>query len=480
MVVQPEIGTPFARRWQVLGVCGLGLFMTYVDTSILNVALPTIARDFQAKVTGLQWALDAYQLVLATLLVLAGSLADRLGRRRVFRFGLLVFSLGSLLCSLAPGIGSLVVFRILQAVGGCMLTPVSLSIVRQVFTDPTERAKALGWWSAIYGLGVACGPALGGVLVAGIGWRSVFWVNVPVGLGAWVLAGLLVPESRAARPRRIDVPGQLLVMAGLAALTYAVIEGPAQGWRAAPVLVAFAAGIAAASALVVVEGRRAEPLLELRFFRGPPFSAANGIAVINFLALSGFLFINTLYLQQVRGDSALVAGLAVAPATLMMVAVAPFSGRLVADRGPRIPLILAGLCLAAGAAILYGLTPSTTYSTLALAYVLLGAGFGLVNPPITSTAVTGLPAAQAGVAGAIASTARQTGNTLGVAIMGSMIANSGVGANGLTTNVDQFLALTRAPWLLVVGCGFACSLLAAVCTGPRGQRIATRVTDSGH
>jgi EmrB/QacA subfamily drug resistance transporter len=464
----------------VLAICGLGLFMTYVDSTILNVALPAIARDLHAQVTGLQWVLDAYQLVLASLLVLAGSLGDRSGRRRVFRVGLLVFSFGSLLCGLATGPGQLVAFRIVQAVGGCMLTPVSLSIVRQVFPDPSERAKALGWWSAIFGLGMASGPLLGGVLVSSIGWRAVFWVNVPVGFVAWLLAGRLVPESRAVRPRRTDAAGQGLVTVGLAALTFALIEGPDLGWTSVPVAGAFATSAVAVTGLLLVERRLAEPLLELRFFRSPTFCAANAIGVVSFLALSGFLFVNTLYLQQVRGDSALIAGLAVAPATLMIVVFAPLAGRLVADHGPRLPLLLAGACIAGGAAILLGLTPTTAYPVLATSYLLLGAGFGLVNPPITNTAVTGMPASRAGVAGAIASTTRQTGNTLGVAIMGSMIAHLPRSDVGPTTraaidSAARFTARTHLPWAVCLCCGLACVVIAGLGTGPRSQQVAAGV-----
>lgn len=462
----------YRRRWRVLGICSLGVFMTYVDSTALNVALPAIADDLHADVTGLQWVLDAYLLVLASLLMLAGSLADLIGRRRVFRAGLLVFTMGSLLCSLAPNIELLVAFRIVQAVGGCILTPVSLSIMRQVFTEPVERAKALGWWSAIYGLGVASGPVLGGVLVAVLGWRGVFWINVPVGACAWVLAHRSVPESRAPRPRHIDLPGQLLVITGLATLTYALIEGPVQGWTSPPVIAAFAASFATAAAILIVEHRVVEPLLELRFFRSPTFSAANSIALTSFLALSGFLLVNTLYLQRVRGDSALDAGLAVTPATLMMIAVAPVAGRLVARRGPRAPLMLAGACTAAGAAILLVLKPDTGYPVLAMAYLLLGAGFGLVNPPISNAAITGMPASQAGVAGAIASTARQVGNTLGVAIMGSMIDSGTSDPARLSINPAQFTDHTRAPWILTIGCGLACFLIAAICTGQSAQRIA--------
>lgn len=469
------------RRWRVLAVCGLGLFMTYVDSTILTVALPAVAHEFHAQVTGLQWVLDGYQLVLASLLVLAGSTADRLGRRRVLRLGLVVFSVGSLLCGLAPNIAALVVCRIVQAVGGCMLAPVSLSIVRQVFTDPAERAKALGWWSAIFGLGVAAGPLVGGVLVSGVGWRAVFWVNVPVGVVAWVLAGRVVPESRAPQPRRTDLAAQLLVMVALAALTYGLIESPVRGWTSGPIIAAFVTSAIAAAVLVVVERSRAEPLFQPRFFRSPTFCAANAIAVISFLALSGFLFVNTLYLQQVRGDSALVAGLAVAPATLMIVVLAPTAGRLVGRHGPRRPLLLAGGCLAGGAALLVGLTPTTSYPVLASAYLLLGAGFGLVNPPITNTAVAGMPVTQAGVAGAIASTARQVGNTLGVAVMGSMVAQAPTGdpagptPGAVREAMARFTAHTHSAWLLVLGCGLLCALIAAAGTGSRGHRMAATV-----
>jgi EmrB/QacA subfamily drug resistance transporter len=435
--------------------------MTYVDSTILNVALPAIERDLHASVSKLQWVLDAYLLVLASFLVLSGSIADRVGRRRVFCIGLLCFSLGSLLCSLAPDIDMLIVFRIIQALGGCMLTPVSLSIVRQVFTDPAERAQALGWWSCVFGLGAASGPILGGVLVSMIDWRSVFWVNVPVGLCAWVLARRYLPESRAAKPRRADPAGQLLITIALGSLTFALIEGPTRGWGSAAIVGTFSATVLATVALLVVQRCHPEPLFEPRFFRSPTFSAAISIAVLSFLVQSGFLFVNTLYLQQVRGDSALVAGVAVLPATAAIAVFGPPAGRLVARHGPRLPMTVAGLCLAGGSAVLLTLTPTTPYLVLALSYLLLGIGFGLINPPITNTAVNGMPAAQAGVASATVSTARQVGNALGVAIMGSLI-SGGAGD-------------TRPSWILALGCGLACTAVAMVCTGPRAQRIADGV-----
>jgi EmrB/QacA subfamily drug resistance transporter len=457
---------PIGRRERqlVLLICAFGLFMTYVDSSILNVALPTIQRQFRAGISDLQWVLDSYQLVLASLLTLAGSLADRCGRRRIFRIGLLAFTIGSLLCAAAPGIGWLVAFRVVQALGGSMLTPVSLSIVRQVFTDPRERARAIGWWSAVFGLGVAAGPVLGGPLVASLGWRSVFWVNVPVGLCGWVLAGRYLPESRAARPRRMDPAGQLLTTLTLATLTYALIEGAGQGWGARPILIAFAISAVSMMGLVFVERRVAEPLLEPRFFRSPTFCVAGATAVITFLALSGFLFINTLYLQQVRGFSAPAAGVALLPTTVTIMLGAPLAGRLTGRFGARPPIAVAGLCLAGGAAVLVPLTAHTPYLVLAVAYGLLGAGFGLVNPPITNAGISSMPPAQAGVAGAVISSARQVGNTLGVAIMGSLAAHGGpvVRFNGL-------------PWVLAIGCGLATTVLALGGLGPWAQRRAAQI-----
>jgi EmrB/QacA subfamily drug resistance transporter len=454
----------------------MSLFITSLDNTILNVALPSIERQFHAGVTDLQWIVDAYLVVLASLLMLAGSLGDRLGRRRVFTIGLLLFSAGSLLCSLAPSAGTLIAFRMVQAVGGSMLAPVSLSIVRQVYTDPTERARALGFWNAVFGLGIATGPVLGGLLVTGIGWRSVFWVNVPVGLGTWWLARRHLPESRAASARLFDPSGQILVLVLLGSLTYGIIEGPSAGWASPSILALFALAGAAAVALVTVESRVPEPLVELRFFRSPPFSTASLVAVGSFLILAGFLFVNTLYLQQVRGDSAMVAGLSLLPATVAIAACAPLAGDLVARFGPRVPMLAAGLCLAAGAAMLLDLQPSTPYSLLVASYILLGLGFGLINPPITNTAVSGMPPDQAGVASAIASMSRQVGNVMGVAIMGSLVTGRAFGNGQLSAqSADRFTALTHHAWEVAIACGIACALAAVLAVGRRGMRVAASV-----
>jgi EmrB/QacA subfamily drug resistance transporter len=361
----------------------------------------------------------------------------------------------------------------LQALGGSMLTPVSLSIVRNVFTDPGERARALGIWSGVFGLATACGPVAGGILVTEAGWRSVFWVNVPIGAAMIVAARRYVPESRAPRPRRADIGGQALMIVFLATLTYAVIEGPDGGWASPGILAPLAAAAAAFAAFAAVERRRAEPLLDLRFFRSLPFSGASVIAVLAFTVLSGFLFVTTLYLQQVRGDSPLRAGLSLLPATAVMAVAAPVSGQLNGRRGPRVPLVLSGLLAAAGAALLAGLAPATPYPVLAVAFGLLGAGLGLVNPPITNTGVSGMPPSQAGVASAVISATRQVGNVLGVAVMGAMVSSGLAGAAAAGPARDRaFAAATHAPWWLAVGCGLAITAAGWLTTSPRSLRTA--------
>src|SRR4051812_22441283 len=330
------------RRMLVLAICCMSLLIVSLDNTVLNVALPSMRTDLHASVSGLQWTIDAYTLVLASLLILGGSTADRVGRRLIFQIGLALFTLGSLACSLAPGLGWLIAFRAMQAVGGSMLNPVALSIITNTVTDPRQRARAIGAWGAVVGVSMAVGPLLGGVLVDSVGWRSIFWINVPVGVAAIVLTAVFVPESKASTPRRIDPGGQALVLVLLSTVTYGIIEGPNRGWSAPDILGCFTAAVAALAGLLLYEPRRRQPLLDLRFFRSAPFSGATGIAVCAFGALGGFLFLNTIYLQDVRGYDALHAGLYTLPMALMTVVLPPISGRLVGSRGTRLPLILAG------------------------------------------------------------------------------------------------------------------------------------------
>ena len=406
----------------------MSLLIVGLDVTILNVALPSIGRDFGASVSGLQWTVDAYTLVLASLLMLSGSTADRFGRKRTFVVGLLIFSGGSLLCSLAPSLTLLVVFRMIQAVGGSMLNPVAMSIITNTFTNPKERAQAVGVWAAVIGVSMALGPLIGGLLVGSVGWRSIFWINLPVGLAAIVLTLRFIPESRAPKARRVDVGGQLLVIALLSSLTYGIIEAPEKGWGSPVIVAAFAVAVASVIGLIVWEGRRTEPLINLRFFRSAPFSGAAVIAVASFATLGGFLFLNTLYLQEVRGFSPLRAGVYTLPMAAMTMILPPISGRIVGTRGARIPLVISGIALTASCLMLTTLSATTSLNWLFASYVVFGIGFGFVNAPITTAAVSGMPRAQAGVASAIASTSRQVGATLGVAVVGAMITASLGGA----------------------------------------------------
>ena len=456
----------------MLAVCCLSLFIVGLDATIVNVALPSIQKDLHASVSGLQWTVDAYTLVVASLLMLSGSTGDRVGRRRTFQVGLATFTLGSLLCSLAPSLGWLVGFRMLQAVGGSMLNPVAMSIIANTFTDARERARAIGIWGAVFGVSMALGPVLGGVLVGAVGWRGIFWVNIPVGIAAIVLTAMVVPESRAARPRRPDPVGQVLVIVMLASLTYAIIEGPRAGWGSTTILGLFALAGITAAALAAYESRRREPLLDLRFFRSAPFFGATLIAIASFAALGGFLLLNTLYLQDVRGLSALYAGLYTLPMAAMTVFASPLSGRITGQRGPRAPLLVAGVMMTAGAVVLTHLRAATPVPWLMLAYVVFGIGNGMVNPPITNTAVSGMPRAQAGVAAGIASTSRQVGQSLGVAVVGSAVTSSLHGPFRA-----GFTQASHVGWWIVAGCGLLVVLVGLATTGRWARATAAMTAD---
>ncbi|MER6250559.1 MFS transporter [Streptomyces sp. NPDC001584] len=455
------------QRMLVLAICCMSLLIVSLDNTVLNVALPSMRRDLDASVAGLQWSIDAYTLVLASLLMLAGSTADRIGRRKVFVAGLVAFTGGSLLCSLAPSLDWLIVFRMVQAVGGAMLNPVAMSIITNTFTHPAERARAIGVWGAVGGISMAAGPLIGGVLVDSVGWRSIFLINLPIGLAAFALTLRHIPESRAARPRRPDPLGQVLVIALLGSLTYGIIEAPAAGWRSPLIMGCAVVAVASFLGLLIHEPRCKEPLIDLRFFRSAPFSGSTVIAISAFAGLAGFLFLNTLYLQDVRGLSALHAGLYMLPMAGLTVLFAPLAGRLVGSRGPRICLLIAGVSMAASGLLFALFEAETSNPLLFTGYMLFGLGFGMVNAPITNTAVSGMPRSQAGVAAAIASTSRQTGGTLGVAVIGSVL------AAGLANGAD-FSAAAQPAWWIITVCGLLVLVVGAATSGTWARATAER------
>jgi MFS family permease len=435
------------RRLLILVICSMSLLIVGLDVTIVNVALPAIHRSFGASLSGLQWTIDAYTLTIASLLMLSGSTADRIGRRKVFQIGLVVFSAGSLLCALAPTLQLLIAARVLQAIGGSMLNPVAMSIIRNVFDDPRERAQAIGVWGGMIGLSMALGPIVGGALV-------------------------YVRESRAPRPRRLDPVGQALVIVALSSLTYAIIEGGHVGFTAPGIIGLFCLSLASFVSLVFYELHRREPLLEMRFFKSVPFSGASAIAVFAFAGQGGFLFLNTLYLQNVRGLSPFDAGLYVLPMAAMTLVFAPLTGRFVGRYGTRVPLVVAGAALTVAAVMLTQLTAQSSPEYVLGAYFVFGFGFGLVNPPITNTAVSGMPPSQAGVAAAVASTSRQVGATLGVAVLGAV---AGAGISGDIGS--SFAAATHASWWIVAGLSFAIVILGFATTTPWAQRTAVETAN---
>ncbi|MGW0133612.1 MFS transporter [Streptomyces sp. NPDC003299] len=455
-VTEPSLSVPpplsLRRRWVVLGVCCLSMFLVGLDTTIVNVALPAVGDGLGIGTRGLEWTVDAYTIVLAALLISSGALADRLGRRRVFRSGLLVFGAASLLCAAAPSVGVLVAARAVQGVGASMLSPVALAIVVSAMPDPRERARAIGVWAAVFGLSMAVGPVTGGALVGAFGWRSVFWINAPVIAAALLLTALFVPESRAAgRPRRLDLPGQALLALLVAVVVGLLIEGPHIGRLSPTALAGYAVAAAAALAFVRIESRRPEPLMDLALFRRPAFAGAVLGAVAVFVALNVTLLLNTLYLQHGRGWTPLHAGAVTLPMALGAIVCAPWSGALAGRVGPRPPLTAAGVFLTAGGLCLVSLDRHTPVMLLLSAYLLIGMGFGFANAPLTNTAVSGLPHSRAGVAGAVTSTARQLGSALGIAVAGGLATGAGPA---------HLAEASRPGWFVVTGCGLFLLLVA--------------------
>jgi EmrB/QacA subfamily drug resistance transporter len=438
----------------VLTICCSALFMVGLDNSIVNVGLPDIGKSLHATVSGLQWTVAGYTIVLASLLMLSGAAADRIGRRTIFQVGLSLFTLGSWLCSLAPSLAWLIAFRLVQGVGGSMLNPAALGIITNTFNESAARARAIGVWDGVLGLSMALGPVLGGIIVGSVGWRGIFWANIPVGLVAIALTALLVPDSRAQRGRKADPVGQGLVILMLGSLAYAIIQGPSDGWLSAPITCSFLLSAVMLREFIRYESHRKEPLVDFRFFRSIPFSAANLTAVCAIAASAGFLFLTTLYLQEVRGYSALRAGLTILPMPVAMAVCSPISGRVVARRSPRIPLVIAGAALAVSTAALSRLTATSGPLFLTATYGLFGVGAGTVNSPITYGVMSGVPKSQAGVASGMNSSSRQLGQSLGVAISGSVLAASLHG--GMHAH---FLHAAASSWLVLAGCGCAVALL---------------------
>ncbi len=410
------------RRWWTLAVLNLSLLMIIMDNTILNVALPTLARDLHASGGQLQWIVDSYVLVFAGLLLPAGALGDRFGRRGALSVGLAVFGLGSLGAVLASSAGTLIAARSVMGVGAAFVMPATLSILTNVFTDPRERAKAIGSWAAVGGVGVALGPVMGGWLLEHFFWGSAFFVNLPVVAVLLVTGALLVPTSRDPETPPLDIVGALLSIAGLGSLVWAIIEGGEQGWTARPTIVGFGIAVTALVAFAAWELSSEHPMLDIDFFRNRRFTAASLSVMLAYFALFGTMFLLSQVLQFVLGYSSLAAGVRLLPFALAMVVVSPVSVQLVQWLGTKV-VVTVGLTMAAAGLLWLAMADfGDTYQAFWPAMIVLGAGVALTWAPTTEAIMGSLPPAKAGVGSAVNDTVREVGGALGVAVLGSLVA----------------------------------------------------------
>ena len=412
-----------ARKLGTLLVTCIGFFMVLLDASIVTVALPTIQRDLQARLSDLQWVVDAYTLPFAVLLLTAGTLGDRFGRKRVFLIGLVVFTAGSAICGIAPSLGWLIAGRVVQGAGGAALSPGSLSVLSAAFPKPRERTQAIGIWSGVSGVALAAGPLLGGLLIQVSGWQAIFFVNLPIGVLALALGLRVLADSRNPAANRLDVPGQVLAIGGLAALTYALIEGQADGWDSPLILGLFIAAALLLVAFLITEARTAEPLLPLGLFKGAVFSTANFAALIVGFALLGTVFFVAQYFQEVQGYTALQSGERTLPNTVGIFIMAPLAGRITARFGPRLPVALGAALVGVALLLLTRLTPTMGYGEIWWNLGMAGIGFGLMLSPITAAVLAAVPPTRTGLASSMVNTSRQIGSVLGIAVLGAVVEN---------------------------------------------------------
>jgi EmrB/QacA subfamily drug resistance transporter len=413
---------PDPRRWWTLVVLSASLLVIGLDNTILNVALPTLESDLGASSSQLQWIVDAYMLVFAGVLLTAGALGDRFGRKRALTLGLAVFGLGSGLSALATSPDMLIGARAIMGIGGAFIMPSTLSIIMAVF-PAHERPKAIGVWAGVSGLGIAIGPVAGGWLIEHANWNAVFLVNLPFVVAALVAGRWLVPDSKDPAAPRLDVPGFALSIAGLTTLVWAIIEAPARGWTDPTILTAFGISAAVLGTFLAWELRALEPMLDIRLFRNPRFSGASAAITLVFFAMFGSIFFLTQYLQGVLGYSALEAGLRVTPVALGLILGGPISAKLAARVGTKIVVSGGLLLVALGLMLVTQFAVDSSYDIVAAHLIVLGFGMGMAMAPATESVMGSLPVEKASVGSAVNDTTRTTGGALGVAILGSLLAS---------------------------------------------------------
>jgi EmrB/QacA subfamily drug resistance transporter len=426
-----------------LGTMCFTLFMVMLDSTVVNLALATMQRKLGASISGLQWIVDAYVLFLASLLLTGGTLGDMFGRRKAFVGGLGLFTLSSMLCALSPSLNWLIAARCLQGVGAAVMMPTTLSILTATFPDPKERAQAIGMWAGVSGMALAIGPLIGGTMVDSLGWQSIFWINVPVGVTAVLLALLFVPESAQREGRGLDLPGQALAIVGLAALTYAFIEANTYGWTSARIVSLFVTAAVALSAFIVVELRSRTPMLQLGFFRNRTFSGANVVGLIVSFGFFGIVFFLSLFFQEIQGYSPARAGVLSLPMTVAVVVSAVLSGRVVSRVGARLPITVGLLLTGFGLLSLTTVEATTPYSHIWYLLVPIGFGNGMIMSPMTTAIMSTVPTSRAGMASATSNTMRQVGSVFGIAVLGSIVTHS------FTSHLKASLVALRLPAAVV-------------------------------
>lgn len=417
-------------RWALLAIC-LGYFMTILDTTVVNVALPDMQRRLGANVADLQWIVEGYALAFASLLLTAGALGDRLGARRVFVGGVALFALASAGCGFAPNLPALQIMRVVQGSGAALAVPASLALLRHGFAEPADRARAIGIWSGVAGIAAASGPVVGGALVAAWSWRAVFLINLPVGALASVLTLRHVAPAPRTPKQGLDLVAQVAGIAALGLGVFTLVEGSALGWGSPVIVGALLGAIAAALAFVAIERRAHAPMLPLGLFRRRSFTAASVVGLALNFGFYGQLFVISLSFQHQLGYSALQTGFALLPETGMAMIASTLSGRVVARIGARTPIVAGLLLGGAGLAGLAAASPATPY--LALAGLLAAVGFGtaFTMPAMVAAGVDAVPATQAGVASGVLNASRQVGGVVGVALLGGLIGGAGDVAPGM-------------------------------------------------
>jgi EmrB/QacA subfamily drug resistance transporter len=450
------------RKWWTLAAVAFGLFMIMLDNTVVNVALPAIEKDLDISISQLEWIVTAYALVFAALLITGGKLADLLGRRRIFVVGLAVFTLSSLACGLAPNAGFLIGARAVQGIGAALMNPATLSIITATF-PPKQRGQAIGIWAGVSALALAIGPLAGGLIVDNIGWNWIFFVNVPVGALGIVVSQFFIDESRdTSHEQSVDLPGLLTSGGGLFALSYALIEGNQRGWGSGEILGLFAAALVLLVAFVVLESRQRLPMLDLSLFRIGSFVGANIVALLVSLGMFGVFFFVSLYVQNILGYSPTKAGAIFLPMTVLIILIAPVAGKA-SDRVGGRWLMGAGMSILGVSLLLYqrvGL--HSDFWTLLPAMVLGGIGMAMTMSPMTSTAMASVPVDKAGVGSGVLNSFRQVGGSLGIAVMGAILASYLNARPGTELAKQQYVNGLHAALLVSAGIAFAAAVVAIV------------------